>query len=458
MTGVWFKWLFVLLALAVLVLASIVMNWQDVADWGNKFFAAHPNVVTVIVGVASSLVASVCFGVFQKQVWHKDKESLDKGLDEVKKAIIQLNSAVVETKQGFYDAAVGVRQGIAEADKNYRDLVTILQKAIVGPFTASVLGYHPRSSEKIAEILSVETRKAYDKHWDRVVVINAADRYLITQIKEFTLGEQQPEAGVLVWELDYQVSWTWRNDSKVTRRPLEDLVIIIVAPEDAVRDFDPSDPEGASKKYAEFFAGALNCVKCVVANPHNHEKRLPEDAISQLFRIQSIKFIQGSHSLTLKVDELVEENGQLPPGVYKQLKIPREKVGNFILEIEHTMEVVYEGVMSTPVHREKDGTFVGYLAYVPSDIVADSFELSLSHPKQLIFNNQGYQTEVVPDVSGCQYLRDPLRYNPEILSTARHLPEKFRPGDKRQVSQIKINETLTHFHLLKLNWKASPAK
>jgi hypothetical protein len=431
----------------------MLIYWQDVKNLVNAFIPG-PNLIGVITGVLSSLVASLVYGVFQKQVWHKDKESLEKGLGEVSIAITQLNLEVANIRQNFVDTMASVQQEIAGADKNYSDLVLSLQKAIGGPFTESVLGYHPRSSQRIAEILSIETRKAYDKHWSRVVVTNAADRYLVTQIKKLTMGEQ--EAEILVWELEYQVSWTWRNDSKVTRHPLDDLEIMIVAPDDAVRDFKPADPESASKEYTEFFAKALNCVKCVVPNPQDGEKRLPENKISQLFRINSIKFIQGNNTLTLTENDLVDEKKPLPSGVYKRLEIPKEKAGNFTLEIGQTMEVVYEGVMSTPVLQGEDGALFGYLGYVPSDIVADSFKLSLSHPKELVFNDLTYRTEVISDVSGCQYLREPLRYNPEIILDKKGIPQKFQPSNERQVSQIRIDETLTHFHLLTLTWKASP--
>lgn len=427
---------FALVAVVGLLILALIFQAPEVKAKALVIFewlesqSKTPNLWTAFfAGVLASWIANLAFEFLNKKIWKEDTETIHKKL--------------------------------AEIEGKYVELIASLQEAIRGPFIESMLSYHPKSSRGIAKILSNETQKAYHKHWDRVVVTKAADRYLINQIDTNPMSDLQGTGSdnALVWSLDYQVSWTWYNDSKVVRHPLIDLVILIMAPEDAVRDFNTDDPDDASRRYAEFFASGLNCVKCVVPNPQNREKRIPEDVIPRLFDITSITFKQGTRSLNVRKEELVDDPDGLPPGVYKRLRIPDKKeVNDFALDIEQTMDVIYEGTMITPATREKDGAVWGYLGYVPSDIVANSFNLSVTHPSHLKLNGKDHSIEVVSDVSGCQYLSDPLRHNPAIHQVEIYVSSKFRPTSDLKFSQISVNEPLTPFHFLIAKWKATPEK
>lgn len=451
-------------ALLFLSAAAVLAFLPEVRKTTLEFFDYLINseqaarfITPIVLGISASVLANWLSVRAQQREWKEFGDEHGKRIASICGDIDKLTLEIATARDDLREAMDTVKAEVNEVRRNYFDLVTAARKAIGGPFTASVLGYHPHSSGTIAKILSDETRKAYDKHWARVVVTDAEDRYLVTSLKRKALTLGQDTTEVLVWEFEYQVKWTWRNDSRVSRRPLDDFYILIVAPEEAVRDFDSRNPESASRMYAEFFAGALNYVKCVVPNPIDREKRLPTDILDQLFDIKSIRFSHGSHVVELDKGDLTNDSGPLPIGVYKRLGIPANRVHEFALNIGETMEVLYEGTMSTPATIGNEGIVYGYLGYVPSDIVANSFSLSLSYPTGLNLDGKKYRLEVSSADSGCQYLRDPLRCNPDLLTVAPMLPEKLRPIPyKQEVAQIKVNESLTHFHLLTMNWKATP--
>ena len=85
----------------------------------------------------------------------------------------------------------------------------------------SIFSFHPMVSKEIARILSVETDRLYGRHHNRVIVTTANDSYTIRGLKQI--------GSVVVWSLEFHITWQWLNDSKVTKRPLEDFLLVAAA-------------------------------------------------------------------------------------------------------------------------------------------------------------------------------------------------------------------------------------
>jgi hypothetical protein len=393
-------------------------------------------VLTIGGGIFASLIAAGVYSHRQREIWAADVGASQKKLEEIEGHLNQLRG-------------------------EYHDAFAALPKALGGSFTSSVLSYHPQTSPRVAEILSASTLSAYEQHWSRVSVFSGDDVYRITNLRLLQL----PNGGSTpVWDADFCVSWEWLNDSRVPKHPLDDFTLVIAAPQVAVDHFSYSSGlqrELQRQRYDEFLRSTRNPVRSVVSHPAGIALQIPQEFLEQVFYVKSIKVIMHEAETEVAKGELqVHEPGRrLPSGVYAAYHLPDRVRGQaFVLQRNERIRVEYRGYMALEAVRVGDParaaeSYHGFMGFAPSDIIGAAYDLSLVYPPELVFDGERYTMDYDNLTSGCQHLREPLKFSAARDQVGNHLPPDFRLKKGEAAALVRVTgEPLTHEHFLTMEW------
>ena len=369
----------------------------------------------LLVGVFSSMVASYLFSRVQKEVWQNDIGALTVQLSNLKDQLSNMGR---------------------EHEVLLRDLVP----AIGGHFTESLFSFHPMASKKIAGILSGETERLYDRHHKRVIVTTAKDTYTIKELRRYE--------SVFVWSLEFHITWQWLNDSRITKRPLEDLLLAAVANEEALDDFSPEHESDAQKlAQRRELEGFLekNLVKSTVVNPLDASRRIPDDRLNEVFTIDKVDVTEEGRppKLVEKARLRKVPPEKLPIGVYEAYELPPEF--NVSLPVDARLHVEYFGRMCLLATLEEadDKVYQGHMTFSPSDVISDQYELRLSYPPHVTLDGKRVSLEVRKESSGSQHVHGPLVNHPQDMADAKGY----------RLAEMKVSEALTDLHQLSLRWR-----
>ena len=330
--------------------------------------------------------------------------------------------------------------------------------ALAGPFTQSLWSYHPYSSQAVVRILSDVTKDVFSKNWQRTIVTEGRDLYRITGIRAIPWPAERTAH---VWDLDYRIEWTWKNDSQVEKNPVNDLIILVTSPIEAVRNFG-EDPARASARYQRVIDGHLNRIVIPVSNPLARDQPLPQELrarLETLFKIESFEFTPDGPPVNVPGGEL-ERVPINSPGVYLALRVPSAYSERLGLGVGKSMSVAYSGTTTAEVDPTEKSKLWGALVYPPSDIGGSRFVLGLLHPEELEFEGYKYRLSLERKRSNCRYVHEPAEIfaNPDDMGN--DLPKTFKPMDGvSKLAAIRIGENpLTYLHLLSVYWQAEPVK
>lgn len=254
-----------------------------------------------------------------------------------------------------------------------------LAERLAGPFTKSVLNYHPASSELLAGVLSEQVRDAYTRLWARPAVEEAGEAYRLKEVKEN------------VWVFDFVTTWTWLNDSCMPKRPLDDFVFGIAPTIPALRATNSAlgphesgldDYQTTLRRHPNFF------IANVAGLGENWELIENIDRVLNLRRVSvseetepgSGRF-KGPHVVIATEWEYEVEkstrgkgDGAIEKGVYYLAKLPARQ-RNIEVPREGRLRVRFEGTLSV---RGEAATsrLTGSISFQPSDVVAKHYELA----------------------------------------------------------------------------------
>lgn len=368
----------------------------------------------LIVGIFSGVVSALLYGFLQKEVWQDD--------------IREMHLKLLEIDKGLSDQLTKLRN----------DHDTLLQgfaPAIGGAFTQSLFEYHPMASKQIARILSDHIKDQYARHHSRVVVQTAADQYTIKGLERIE--------STLVWSLYFHLTWTWKNDSKITKYPLDDFLLVADMNQEALEGLlakltSTKKREDAYKERTDFLG--KNIVRSIIVNPQRPEIALPPDLFNKVFSIEGV-WVGGTEVKKSQLESVPEDG--LPKGVYAAWSLPKDDPAfNPALLIDDSLTVEYSGHLCLAAPEEGKDTYSGYMTFPPSDVISDGYELTLGFPRTLEFEGTELHLEVVEKRSGCRFIHGPLKSQP-------------RQGDGLgglREAEMKVSEPLTELHEISLVW------
>lgn len=375
--------------------------WDSI--WNLVFKAQNGAIfLGVVTGIFSSLVATWISGIRQKEIWHPLLE---------------------EQKKLRHD---------------YDRLLEGLAPAIGGPFTQSLFAYHPMASKEIARILSEQTKVQYERHHSRVIVQTAEDKYTVKSLKRVDK--------IVVWLLDFHIAWTWHNDSKITKGPLDDFLLVADANAEALESLfaaltSTKQREDAYKKRAAFLG--KNIARSIVVNPSSPESSLPVGLFDEMFSIEKV-WVGGKEIEKSRLDS--KPKGDLPIGVYAAWSLPRaDQNFNPQLPVGDSLIVEYSGHICLAAQMEEDNSYWGYMTYPPSDMISEEYKLRLSFPPDLKFEDREVRLEAVDKNSGCRFIHGPLKSQPRPC-----------PGlNGYHDAEMIVHGPLTDLHQISLTWKGT---
>jgi len=400
--------------------------------WGTKILAfivslnVHDVLFSLATGVLSGLTVAIIYARRQREIWKADTDDLTRVTRTMAEDLRNLRSSYVSHLERLVDA-------------------------IGGPFTNSLFAYPPFVSKGIAQILSNQADGLYKQHHQRVLVKEGRDTYLIDGLRLFA------DSSIVVWSLRFHTTWTWFNDSDVTKRPLDDLVFVTAANPEALSSFTSpgsGEREEERKRLAAFYETRRNVVRATAVNPLDIAARLTE--ITNVFNIDRVSVVHDRKTTRFDAAQLESINGEfpegkLPDGIYSALRLPRLPELP-ALEPTETMRIDYVGhfyLAATGGAAE----YWGELTFAPSDIVADEYRLTMLCPLGLRLDDREVDLEVERELSGCQYLHEPLDKKPEKKDNAdpEDVPAEFE-GFRGKSATITGPRPLTNLHRFSLTW------
>ncbi len=381
----------------------------------------------------SSIVAAWLYSyLFEKQVWEKDIQPLK---DSVSKLSIELE----------------------KLKSDYASLMSRLPNAIGGKFNESLFGYYPETSKELAKILSKQTEEWYMRHYKRVLVDNADDIYKLRQVHEIKNGckDQKP---MLVWEFTFQSTWEWVNDSKVSKYPLENFMIIVSSPDEDVESIldgkTPQELEDQRRKFFEFIR-KQNIVRSIVPIilPFN------PDTIDELFSVDEITiyiddipkiFTLDELDKLVNINDIKKKLGVV--GVFRVYRL-KEKDAAISLEPGKRIRINYQGRISLPVYVQ-DGKRYGQFNFPPSDIIASRYTMTLIYPKTIQVQGQNISLKIQKGECGNWFVYERRDYTlgEDTHSIATRLPKELRPGNEEDAVQLVVKEPLTDLNRISMVW------
>ncbi|HEX3681879.1 MAG TPA: hypothetical protein VHU83_05000 [Bryobacteraceae bacterium] len=396
-------------------MAFLRNSYNELAKPQNSFLTF---IAGGVLGLVASLIASIVYSKVQKDVWKRDVTELSDKLSALR---VDVENLVGHTKP----------------------LLNQLATALRGPFPKSLFRFHPVTSDKIAEILTDEALRHYTRHYNRVLVSQAKDRYVVQGLEHFDLdGCSMP-----VWHLAFRVWWEWRNDSKVARNPIEDFVLVACANPEAIENW-PVEPESRMDLELDlrnFFRRRGNYVRSIIAHPAEPDRPIGEDLFPQIFSIENSIVVRRGNEKSERLDGRRMNKDELPKMLYSGYSF--EATDKTSLEPFQTLTVEYRGTMriaADPLSGNGDH-YLGNISFPPSDIIANHYSLQLDYPGSVTFDGKAFDIRIETERSGWRYLHDPIK------AGARPSQEKHR-----NVATISPDMPLTDLHELSLTWSATP--
>lgn len=369
----------------------------------------------LIVGIVSGVLSAIIYSVLQKEVWKDDIKDMHEKLLEIDKSL----SDQLTTLRYDHDI-----------------LLKEIAPAIGGSFTQSLFAYHPMASKEIAHILSEQTKLQYERHHSRVIVQTAEDKYTVNGLKLVD--------SITVWSLDFHIAWSWYNDSKITKEPLDDFLLVADTNAEALESLFAALPstkqrDDAYKKRTAFLG--KNIARSIVVNPRSAESALPGSLFDQVFSIDSVwvsaQKVDKAQLVSMPKDDL-------PIGVFAAWSLPKtDKNLNPQLQIGDSLTVEYSGHLCLAAPEDEDNTYWGYMTYPPSDVISDEYKLRLFFSPESKFGDKLVFLEAVPKSSGCRFIHGLLKNQPKSDTDA----------NGHHYMEMKVPGPLTDLHQISLTWK-----
>jgi len=401
-------------AVVVLICVPILVHWIWPGKVYNFLFERQGGVIFLglIVGIFSGVVSAFLYSFLQKEVWQDD-------IKEMREKLFSIDTSLSEQLKKLLD--------------DYDTLLKGIAPAIGGSFTQSLFEYHPMASREIARILSKQTNVQYERHHSRVIVRTASDNYIIKGLNK--IGDSA------VWLLDLHITWRWLNDSKITKYPLYDFLIVAVASAGALETLLAEIPsenrrDEAFKKRSDFLE--KNNAKTIIVNPSDPDVPLSRADVDNMFSIVEV-FVNGQPIEKSKLKPASEDS--LPVGVYAAWSLP-DPQSNSPLQVNDELTVEYKAHLCLVARREGEKTYWGEMSFSPSDVISGEYKLTLKCPKNLEFDSKQLSVDAVRERSGCRFIHEPLGNLPNIQSNGTNIH-----------AEMKVAGPLTELHQISLTWK-----
>lgn len=405
-------------------------------------------VIGLLSGTLGSLVATLLYSKVEKEAWKGDVALLRTEVAAMRSTVAE-EAALLEQVRTIADAIkTDLTVQLTASRRDHELLLKSFVPAIGGAFTKSLFAFHPMASAQIAGILSAETDRLYGRHHKRVIVTKAKDTYAIRGLKRLVDGSTP------VWFIEFHVMWEWLNDSKVTKYPLDDFLLVAAANEEALSDFSyqsEADKLIQRERLGEFFKDRQNIVRSTIVNPWDVTKRIPADLMSQVFTIDRLDISYDGSTHLIKPSDLRQiPDSDLPVGVYSAFSFPQL---NRSLPVGAKLGVEYVGHICLRAEATEDGQFGGFMSFPPSDVIGNQYDLTLLYPREVGFEGSNLQLDVVSDQSGCKFIHGPLLNSPSPRIQTRNDVPKGLTYKGGLVAQIRVTGPLTDLHELSLTWK-----
>jgi hypothetical protein len=422
---------------SAIIIAVGIIVYVMAGDQMRKLFTflnQHDFSLALAVGILTGLGTTLIINRLQREAWSTDIHSVGKQLERLEERISETSRQLAGMTDRY--------------DAHFHDVA----KAISGPFTRSLFAYPALTSERIAEIVSEQSDELYQYHHERVLVESGKDTYLIEGLR--TYGD------AIIWSLRLHVTWTWYNDSKVPKRPLDDLVFVVASNDEAFSSFAGAAGSASVDQHkvlrSQFYGTHKNIVKVIAANPLNVGQHLDKGEVKMVFDIDRIVLAFDARTTVIEGTELEEINADEIHGIYSARRLPPHHVMNATLPPGETMRIDYTGHLYrlAGFYNEE---YTGWIEFSPSDIVANNYDLVLLYPEWINFENQRYHLSVNGDDSGCSYIHDALGYHPKLDKVARRedIPAEFASFIGSS-AKITAPHPLTSLHKFTLVWNGTP--
>jgi hypothetical protein len=397
-----------LVVICLVVIACAV--WPD-PIW-NFFMKTQGGAIGLglLSGIVSGLISAWVYGFRQKEVWQKDVKDL-------------------------YQKTLGIDSVLSGQLKQLRDDYDMLLKdiapAIGGSFTQSLFEYHPMASKEIARILSEQTKLQYERHHSRVIVQTAEDKYTVKGLKRIN--------SIVVWSLEFHIAWTWYNDSKITKEPLDDFLLVADTNAEALESLfaalsSTKQRDDAYKKRTAFLG--KNIARSIIVSPSSPESALPVGLFDEVYSVDKV-WVGGNEIDKSRLDS--KPKSDLPIGVYAAWSLPKADQGfNPQLPVGDSLIVEYSGHLCLAAQFDGDNTYSGYMTYPPSDVISEKYNLKMSFPPGLTFDDKLVTLELVDKSSGCRFIHGPLKNQPKACLNGYHDAEMVVPGPLTDLHQISL--------------------
>jgi hypothetical protein len=368
--------------------------------------------IGVMTGVVSSLVATIVYSLRHKEVWEKDIAGLKQDAEDIKSYL---------------------ENEVTQLRRDHDLLLNQIPAAIGGPFTNSLFAFPPMASKEIARILSDQAKDQYGRHHKRVVVKRAHDHYEIKGLKVINFAP--------VWELEFRITWSWLNDSRITKSPLDDFLLVADAELEALESVLPDDMASKEKddKYKErlkFLEG--NIVRSIIVNPSN-PGTIWRGELDDVFEVKRVYV----NTKTIPASQL-QRIPKVPIGVYAAWSLPKsDPECNPPLPIDSELTIEYVGRMCLAASHPDSKTYGGLMTFPPSDVISEAYELTLTYPLSIKFGAEMLSLGVVRNSSGCRFVHGPLDYTPSV-------DDDPKGGC---IAKMRVRGPLTDLNQLSLTWK-----
>lgn len=331
--------------------------------------------------------------------------------------------------------------------RKYDALVERLPDAIGGEFTRSLFQYNPAMSPEIASTLSNHVKNVYNRHSDRVCVKNNEENYVLNGLREVDLGGKK----LMVWDLDFHVTWEWHNDSEEEKYPFRNFKIAITCPDTAITTFlqQGLPLKDRLQKIAVFNDNRVNWIRSIIVHPDDASLKVPQDSVSKFIQIIKVKAKMENETLfDREVDQLeVIQESEDDIGIYRAYSLNSEdkKLG---LQRDKSISMEYEGKLTLPFQEDKDSYF-GILSFSPSDVISEGYRCQLQYPRTVNYNGGVLNLKINSLTSGCSNLNDPLQRTEVVIGTP---PDSAPPPRDHQIAYIKPSGPITDFHRIQIVW------
>lgn len=425
-----------LIAVAAVVILLIVASAQ-MSALGKQLFQSGV-LLGIAIAIFSETLVTYVFEALRKPVWRVDMEALNTRISK-----LETTMEALDTRYGAH--------------------IDALVKAIGGPFTKSLFAYPPLTSHRVAEIVGEEADRLYQQHHKRVVVTEGKDTYRLVGLEPYQFSDANEP--VYVWSIHFLIRWTWLNDSKIRKKPIDDLVFVIASNDGAFKSFTSVDAErrDQERRRAAFYERSHNYVKAIVVNPLSAKAHLKPEEVQSLFQIDRLDIqitnkAGNTQRATVRGHDLLDDEELIQSpihGIYAVKVFPKLSIDAGIAPGE-TIDVDYFGRMFVIASNRENGVLEGVISFPPSDIVAQKYELVLLYPQVLKTDGEAYAIGVDEDQSGYSHIFEALEgLKTSNVAADADIPAEFRDFEG-PVAKIVGEPPLSSLHYFTMMWTGTP--